>query len=140
MRIGLYMKDLLDFIRDRRDTHDYFPDEEEIPKQGKQWVKNMLRILCEDEFRAWVAERCRLHRAKADHQRNLNVSATRSVNAGPAIGPLGSRDRRRAERLHADGQGQGPAAQRAQARQQEEAVEGGAGRSAQCRGAAEIRK
>ena len=49
--IGLYMRDLLDFIRVRRDLHDYFPDEEEIPKQGKEWIKNMLRILAEDEFR-----------------------------------------------------------------------------------------
>ena len=50
-RIGLYMRDLLDFISARRDLHDYFPDEEEIPKQGKEWIKNMLRILAEDEFR-----------------------------------------------------------------------------------------
>ena len=55
---GLYMKDLVEFIMERGALHDYFPDFEEIPKQGKQWVKNMLRILAEDEFRAWVSQKC----------------------------------------------------------------------------------
>ena len=55
---GLYMADLVGFIQERRALHDYFPAIEEIPKQGKAWVKNMLRILAEDEFRAWVSEKC----------------------------------------------------------------------------------
>ena len=29
---GLYMKDLVEFIMERRALHDYFPDFEEIPK------------------------------------------------------------------------------------------------------------
>ena len=32
---GLYMSDLLVFIQERRGLHEYFPDIEEIPKQGK---------------------------------------------------------------------------------------------------------
>ena len=44
---GLYMADLVGFITTHRNLHEYFPDIEEIPKQGKVWVKNMLRILCE---------------------------------------------------------------------------------------------
>ena len=32
---GLYMADLVGFITERRALHDYFPDIEEIPKQGK---------------------------------------------------------------------------------------------------------
>ena len=67
------MKDLMEFITDRPQLHDYFPELEEIPKQGKAWIKNMLRILCENDFRNWVNERCRLHREKNDQQRNLNV-------------------------------------------------------------------
>ena len=60
------MKDLMEFITDRPQLHDYFPELEEIPKQGKAWIKNMLRILCENDFRNWVNERCRLHREKND--------------------------------------------------------------------------
>ena len=56
------MKDLLEFIVERPALHEYFPEIEEIPKQGKAWVKNMLRILAEDDFRNWVNERCRIHR------------------------------------------------------------------------------
>ena len=71
---GLYMADLVGFISERRALHEYFPDIEEIPKQGKQWVKNMLRILCEAEFRAWVNQRCQQHREKVDRVQNNNVS------------------------------------------------------------------
>ena len=71
--LGLYMADLVGFIAERRGLHEYFPDVEEIPKQGKQWVKNMLRILCEDEFRAWVNQRCQQHREKVDRVQNNNV-------------------------------------------------------------------
>ena len=53
---------------------DYFPDIEEIPKCGKAWVKNMLRILAEDEFRAWVSQICKLHREKVDRVQKNNVN------------------------------------------------------------------
>ena len=63
---GLYMKDLLEFIVEREHLLEYFPDVDEIPKQGKAWIKNMLRILCENDFRSWVNDKCRLHREKND--------------------------------------------------------------------------
>ena len=67
---GLYMADLVGFIAERRALHEYFPDMEEIPKQGKQWVKNMLRILCEEEFRAWVSQRCQQHNQRGSKARH----------------------------------------------------------------------
>ena len=48
------MTDMIAFIRARPPLLAYFPDEQEIPACGREWVANMLQTLTPTEFSAAV--------------------------------------------------------------------------------------
>jgi len=71
---GLFIKDIIAFIKTKPDIAVYFPEEEDIPKCGKEWVSNMLASLCNEEFEALVKAKVRDRRDKIDSSRKSMVS------------------------------------------------------------------
>ena len=73
--IGLRMTDMIAFIRASPPLPAYFPEEQEIPACGREWVANMLQTLSPQEFSAWVRQAEQARRTRMDDKANRNVSS-----------------------------------------------------------------
>ena len=62
------MKDLLVFIDQHPGAKEYMPDDEELPKAGKDWVANMLYTLYPRDFQYFILGAEQARRAKVDEQ------------------------------------------------------------------------
>ena len=63
---GCHLKDLLAFIDKYPGTKEYLPDDEELPKSGKEWVANILYTLFPTEFQACILNAEKTRREKVN--------------------------------------------------------------------------
>ena len=79
---GLSLKDIANYLRNgHQQVADYFPDDQEVPKLGKEWICNVCATVLQDTFSGWVKQQVELRNALVTEKRNLMIAMDPEIAA-----------------------------------------------------------